>query len=155
MPRINYPRSCFFVLQFVCIALVVIASTAAVFSQTPRKIAFTYGSGATHIAVIPLTTTFLAQTSATRVALFSRFVDLAPGEDLSVVSVKGLTPQQVEHDLPVEFVGKVPGMVGQVPSDEELTQINVRLPADLPVGDLFVRLIFRGKGSELVRIRIK
>ena len=103
----------------------------------------------------PLTTTFLNQTSATRVALFARFVDLAPGEDLSVVSVKALTPQQVEFDLPVEFVGKVPGMAGQVPSIDELTQINVRLPADLPVGDLFVRVIFRGRGSELVRIRIK
>jgi hypothetical protein len=102
-----------------------------------------------------LTTTYLGQTSATRVVLLARFVDLAPGEDLSVVSVKALTPQQVEHDLPVEFVGKVPGLAGQVPSVDELTQINVRLPADLPVGDLFVRLIFRGQGSELVRIRIK
>jgi hypothetical protein len=103
----------------------------------------------------PLTTTFLGQTSATRVALFARFVDLVQGEDLSVVSVKALDPQQVDHDLPVEFVGKVPGMEGKVPSIDELTQINVRLPADLPVGDLFVRVIVRGKGSELMRIRIK
>jgi Tol biopolymer transport system component len=103
----------------------------------------------------PLTTTFLGQTSATRVSLFARFVDLVAGEDLSVVSVKALTPQQVEHDLPVEFVGKVPGLAGKVPSIDELTQINVRLPADLPVGDLFVRLILRGRSSELVRIRIK
>src|SRR5688572_17184447 len=54
MPRINYPRSGFFVLQFVCMVLVVLASTAAVSSQTPRKIAFTYGGSAfaSHIAVI-------------------------------------------------------------------------------------------------------
>jgi len=102
-----------------------------------------------------LTTTFLGETSATRVALFAQFVDLMPGEDLSVVSVKALTPQQVEHDLPVEFVGKVPGLAGKVSVADELTQINVRLPADLPVGDLFVKVIFRGKGSELVRIRVK
>ena len=102
-----------------------------------------------------LTTTFIGETSATRVAFFAQFVDLAPGEDLSVVSVKALTPQQVEHDLPVEFVGTVPGLAGVVPSSEELTQINVRLPADLPSGDLFVMVIFRGRGSELVRIRIK
>lgn len=103
----------------------------------------------------PLTTTFLGQTGATRVALFARFVDLVQGEDLSVVSVKALDGQQVDHDLPVEFVGKVPGMEGKVPAIDELTQINVSLPANLPVGDLFVRVIVRGKGSELVRIRIK
>lgn len=54
MPRINFPRSCFFVLQFVCVALVVLASSTAGFSQNPRKIAFTYGNSAfaQHIAVI-------------------------------------------------------------------------------------------------------
>jgi hypothetical protein len=60
-----------------------------------------------------LTTTFLGETSATRVALFAQFVDLVPGEDLSVVRVTALDPQQVEHELPVEFVGKVPGLAGK------------------------------------------
>ncbi len=129
------------------------------FPQLARELNSSNGSALNALTFLrdpfPLTTTFLGQTSATRVALFARFVDLAPGEDLSAVSVKALTPQQVEHDLPVEFVGKVPGLEGVVPSIDELTQINVRLPADLPVGEVFVRVIFRGRGSELVRIRIK
>jgi Tol biopolymer transport system component len=56
MPTINFPRTCFFALQFVCLVLVTLTSPVAVFSQTPnpRKIAFVYGNSAfaSHIAVI-------------------------------------------------------------------------------------------------------
>jgi hypothetical protein len=100
----------------------------------------------------PLTTQSIFspfQTTATRVALFAQFVDLAPGEDFSAVTVIGTTPSQVPYDLPVEFVGKVPG-------NDDFTQINVRLPNNLPSGDIFVRIRVHGMESEqLVRIRIQ
>jgi hypothetical protein len=96
----------------------------------------------------PLTTMTLGQTVATRVTLFAKFVDLAAGEDRSAVTVSALDKNQVSHDLPVEFVGKAQGT-------DELTQIIVRLPADLPVGEIFVSVKFRGKGSEIARIRVQ
>jgi hypothetical protein len=48
----------------------------------------------------------------------------------------------------VEFVGKADGT-------DELTQIIVRLPADLPAGEMFVSVKFRGKGSEIARIGVQ
>lgn len=89
-------------------------------------------------------TSVLGVTTQTRVVLFAKFVDLLPGETLTVV---GVEPNQVEHDLPVDFVGKVPGM-------DELTQIVVRLPANLPSGEIFVRLKLRGVSSNTGTIRI-
>ena len=96
----------------------------------------------------PLTTMMLGQTVATRVTLFAKFVDPAPGENLSAVTVMALDKNQVSHDLPVEFVGKAEGT-------DELTQIVVKLPSDLPAGEIFVSVKFRGKGSEIARIRIQ
>lgn len=96
----------------------------------------------------PLTTNALGQTTPTRVTLFARFVDLVAGEDFSDVKVTALDTRQVNHDLPVEFVGKAHGT-------DELTQIIVRLPADLPSGEVFVSVTFRGKGSDIARIRIQ
>lgn len=87
------------------------------------------------------------QSIPTRVALFTRFVDLLPEENTSAVTAVALDAGQVSHDLPVEFVGKVPGI-------DDLTQINIRLPANLPVGDLFVNIRLRGRGSNFARIRV-
>ena len=84
----------------------------------------------------------------TRVALFARFVDLTAEENSSAVTAVGIDGGQVNHDLLVEFVGKVPGI-------DDLTQINIRLPANLPLGDLFVNIRLRGRGSNFARIRIK
>jgi len=88
------------------------------------------------------------QSIPTRVALFARFVDLLPEENTSAVTAVGFDAGQVSYDLPVEFVGKVPGI-------DDLTQINLRLPANLPVGDLFLNIRLRGRGSNFARIRIK
>ena len=100
----------------------------------------------------PLTTDSILtpfQTGPTRVALFAQFVDLVAGEDSSAVTVIGFTASQATFNLPVEFVGKVPGI-------DDLTQINIRLPNNIPAGDLFIRLQLRGKDSgNSARIRIQ
>ena len=101
----------------------------------------------------PLTTTFLGQTFPTRVALFARFVDLLPGEDTSAVVVTGRDASQVVHQLPVEAVVS-PQTVGNPGGGNSLTQINIRLPGDLPSGDLFINISLRGLTSSLFRIRI-
>ena len=102
----------------------------------------------------PLTTSFLGQTSPTRVALFAHFIDLVPGEDASAVVVTGRDSQQLVHQLPVESV--VPArLLGTLPDDDSLTQITIRLPGDLPPGDLFVNVSFRGLTGFPLRIRIK
>jgi len=102
----------------------------------------------------PLSTTFLGQTIPTRVALFARFVDLLPGEDVSAVVVTGRDANQTVHQLPVEAVVAAP-TVGSLPAGESLTQVTVRLPGDLPSGDLFINISLRGLTSSLFRIRIQ
>ena len=52
------------------------------------------------------------------------------------------------HELLVEFVGKVPNF-------DDLTQINIRLPADTRTGDIFVGIRLRGMGSNIARIPIQ
>ena len=94
------------------------------------------------------TTSFLGENTPTRVALFAGFVDLAPGEDMTAVTAFGFDSGGVLHELPVEFVGKVPDF-------DDLTQINIRLPADTPTGDIFVGIRLHGMGSNTARIRIQ
>jgi hypothetical protein len=102
----------------------------------------------------PLRTSFLGQTSPTRVVLFAHFIDLVPGEDASAVVVTGRDSQQLVHQLPVESV--VPArLLGTLPDDDSLTQITVTLPGDLPPGDLFINVTFRGLTGFPLRIRIK
>jgi hypothetical protein len=79
----------------------------------------------------PLTTTFLSQTSATRVALVARFIDLLPAEDITAVTVSGRDVSQTVHQLPVEAVVAAQAVV-DLSEGDSLTQITVRLPADLP-----------------------
>lgn len=83
----------------------------------------------------------------TRIALVTRFVDLVLGEEYSAVTVRGIDSNQVTHELPVEYVGTL--------GFGELTQINITLPAGLPLGDLYLSVSLRGKSSELGRIRIQ
>jgi uncharacterized protein (TIGR03437 family) len=81
--------------------------------------------------------------------LLAQFVDLVQGEDFSAVTVTGFNASQATFNVPVEFVGKIPGV-------DDLTQINVRLPDNLPTGDLFLRIRLRGVDSpNLARIRIQ
>jgi len=94
------------------------------------------------------TTSFLGENTPTRVALFAGFVDLAPGEDMTAVTAFGFDSGGVLHELPVEFVGKVPDF-------DDLTQINIRLPADTPTGDIFVGIRLHGMGSNTARFRIQ
>lgn len=83
-----------------------------------------------------------------RIALFLQFVDLVAGENYSAVKVQGIDSKQITHDIPVEYVGKpVLGI--------DLTQVNISLPAGLPVGNLYLIVSLRGKSSELGRIRIQ
>jgi Tol biopolymer transport system component len=123
----------------------------------PVVIAFDNGTGAAALNAetwvrdpFHLTTSsFLGQSSPTRVALFAGFVDLVPGEEFSAVKVEGFHNQQGIFPLPVEFVGPVPGQDG-------ITQINVRLTANLPTGDFFVFITLRGLTStNSQRIRIQ
>jgi hypothetical protein len=82
-----------------------------------------------------------------RIALFVRYVDLVLGEQPAAVTVRAIDSNQITHDLPVDFVGPL-----QV---HDLTQVNITLPAGLPVGDLYLSVSLRGKSSELGRIRIQ
>jgi hypothetical protein len=83
----------------------------------------------------------------TRIALMVRFVDLVLGEEFSAVTVRGIDSNQVTHELPVEFVGPL-----QV---NDLSQVNIGLPAGLPAGDLYISVTLRGRTSALGRIRIQ
>ena len=100
----------------------------------------------------PLTTQSFfgpSQTTPTRVALFAQFVDLVEGEDFSAVTVTGRNLAHGTFDLPVEFVGKIPGF-------DDFTQINVRLPDNLPAGDLLLNIRLRGNDSgNTAKIRIQ
>lgn len=84
----------------------------------------------------------------TRIALFVHYVDLVAGENYSAVKVQGIDANQITHDIPVEYVGRPTLAV-------DLTQVNIRLPAGLPVGDLYLIVSLRGRSSELGRIRIQ
>jgi sugar lactone lactonase YvrE len=94
------------------------------------------------------TNSFFGQDPQTRIVLFARFVDLLPSEDLTAVTVQAFTSQSAIFQLPVEFVGPVANLDGA-------TQINVRLPANLPTGDLFITVTLRGMASSPAGIRIR
>jgi hypothetical protein len=100
------------------------------------------------------TTSFLGHNLQTRLALFARFVDLLPQEDFSAVTVEGFTTQGEIFQLPVEFVGPVANPDGATGMGE-VTQINVRLPNNLPSGELFLWVKLRGLTSNPAGIRIQ
>ena len=85
----------------------------------------------------------------TRLVLFAFGLELAQGEDLSVVTAQAEDAGHVTYPLKVEYVGKVPGF-------DWLSQIVVRLPDDsLSAGDLLVSVSLRGAASNKVLIRIR
>jgi hypothetical protein len=97
----------------------------------------------------PLVTAYnFGQDDRTRVALFACYVDLLPGEALSVVTAQAEDSQHRTYLLTVEFVGKVSDVNG-------LSQIVVKLPDGLISGDAFVRVYLRGVSSNQVLIKIK
>ena len=89
----------------------------------------------------------------TRIDIFSLNMILTPG---LVVTAQGVDSQQVVHQLPVEFVGSVPGFNPVVPQEPSLTQIVIRLPDSITLtGDLQVRITARGRNSNQVLIAVK
>jgi hypothetical protein len=88
-----------------------------------------------------------------RVMIFTLNLIVTPG---LVVTAEGVDAQQVTHQLPVEFVGNVPGFVPVLASQPALSQIVLRLPESITsAGDLRVRIIARGKISNEVLIAVK
>ncbi len=89
----------------------------------------------------------------TRINILSLNMILTPG---LVVTAQGVDSQQVVHQLPVEFVGSVPGFNPVVPQEPALTQIVLRLPDSITsTGDLQVRITARGRNSNQVLIAVK
>lgn len=86
--------------------------------------------------------------SRTRVMLFARNLDLLPGEGASAVTAEAEDATRTRYPLTVEYVGKVPGF-------EWMSSVIVRLNDGLgDVGDVLVRLSYRGVASNRVRIGI-
>lgn len=66
-----------------------------------------------------------------------------------VLAVEVRDPQEKIYNVPVEFVGEVPGVAG-------LTQIVIRVPDGIEsAGDLTIRIIARGKTSNQVFVIVK
>jgi hypothetical protein len=90
----------------------------------------------------PLAGTFnLSADQQTRIILFAANLGLLPGENQSAVTAVAEDEQMNSYPLTVEFVGKVPGFGW-------LSQIVVRLPSNLPLGqDVRVSVTLRGRTS--------
>ena len=91
------------------------------------------------------TSSFLGESLPTRIVVFAKFIDLVQGEDMSAVTASYFTNDF--HDIPVEYVGKVPDA-------DDLTQITLRLPPDIPPGSVSIFLKLRGLTSNPLVIRI-
>ena len=84
----------------------------------------------------------------TRITLFAMNLDLANGEDASAVTVEAEDSQHRIIQLPVEYVGKVPGFAW-------LSQVVVKLPDSVGgSGDIAITLILRGAKSNKATLRI-
>lgn len=81
----------------------------------------------------------------TRIILFAVDLNLAQGD---VITVQAEDVQHVVHQLPVEFVGPVPNFGG-------LSQLVVKLPDGLGIGDLMVSFTLRGQSSNQGVITIR
>jgi uncharacterized protein GlcG (DUF336 family) len=80
--------------------------------------------------------------------LFAMNLRLEPGEGPGVVSADAEDGAHNIYDLPVEFVG-------QLPERPWATSLIVKLPAELgDVGDVLVRISYRGSSSNRVRVAI-
>jgi uncharacterized delta-60 repeat protein len=83
----------------------------------------------------------------TRIILFAANLTLDSGESSAAVTVQAEDSAGV-HNLPVEFVGKVPGF-------DWLTQVVVKLPDGLAKGNALVSVSFHGKTSNKCMIVLK
>jgi probable HAF family extracellular repeat protein len=77
----------------------------------------------------------------TRLTIVARNIEVVAGENIPAPTVQTEDAQHQLVDLPVEFIGKVPGATW-------LTQITVRLPDQLnTAGEIQLRISFRGQTS--------
>jgi probable HAF family extracellular repeat protein len=77
----------------------------------------------------------------TRLTIVARNIELVAGENITPPTVQAENAQHQLIDLPVEFIGKIPGATW-------LTQITVRLPDQLnTAGEVQLRISFRGRLS--------
>ena len=88
----------------------------------------------------------------TRVALFGRNIDLNPGENASAVTVTARDSRSRIFSLKVEFVGPVPNL----PNQDKITQVNVRLPDELAqAGDVLISISLHGQVSNEVLFNVQ
>ena len=84
----------------------------------------------------------------TRIMLFGNNLELLPNETMTAITAAAEDAQMNAFPLTVEFVGKPLGM-------DPLTEVIVKLPQNLPVGqNVFVSVTLRGQTSNKVRVRI-
>jgi hypothetical protein len=84
----------------------------------------------------------------TRVMLFALNISLQPGENASAVTVEAEDAAHRRYNLTVEYIAPVP-------AQESLSALIVRLADDLPnEGDVLVRVVYHGAGSNRVRLGI-
>lgn len=88
-----------------------------------------------------------SQDGRKRVSLFTRNLKLLAGETSTVVTARIEDAQHVIYQPEVEFVGVLPGFPW-------LTQVNVKLPAGLPAGNVQISLLLRGIESNRKLIAI-
>ena len=94
-----------------------------------------------------LTPTLLSPDRRTRLTILARNIEITTGENISPPTVSAETAQHQLIDLPVEFIGKVPGA-------NWLTQITVRLPDQVNAGEIQLRISFRDRTSNAGSITI-
>jgi hypothetical protein len=92
------------------------------------------------------TTSFLGENLPTRIVIFARFIDLVPGEDMSAVTASYFI-SGILQNIPVEYVGKVP-------NTDDLNQITLGLPPDIPPGNIPISVKLRGLTNNSMLIRI-
>jgi len=84
----------------------------------------------------------------TRITLFSTNVNLLPGETASAIKGQAVSSIGGVYDLPVEYVGKVPGF-------DWLWEVTVRLPEDWSLqGNISVSISLHGVSSNTVTAKI-
>ena len=88
----------------------------------------------------------------TRVALFGRNIDLNPGENASAVTVTARDSRSRIFSWKAEFVGPVPNL----PNQDKITQVNVRLPDELAqAGDVSISISLHGQTSNEVLFNVQ
>lgn len=78
-----------------------------------------------------------------RVMLLGRNLDLLAGEQLSAITVQAVDAQHRTYPVTVEYLGRVPQF-------DWLSQLIIKLPDEIPPGDVTVYVTLRGLTSNRV-----